>query len=341
MGQRVHLWNRLQKLSTSWRKNTRLLSQPTPEILIKGTPESVPESLYAELTGEYIRNLALKCSGGARPGGLNAQGAKGILCSESFGNRCYDLCGALARFTRKLATTNTESATILAFLSCRMIGLDKNPGIRPVEIGETFRRIVTAALIQNFRGETQNATGPIQTCGGARSEVEAAVHTMSGIFKDSTMECVIFVDADNAFNRQAALHNISFICPEVSTFLNNVYKSPTPYYIKQHVIVSRERTTQGDVAAMEMYSIATKPMVYEDETNTNKSFYADDGVGAGTRYMKRYMNGGHPSWCWNRSTDIFRMPAKQYFLSNWSTINGPFKSLQGLVSMWLQMQPSI
>ena len=83
-------------------------------------------------------------------------------------------------------------------------------------------------------------------------------------------------------NRQAALQNITFICPEISTFLKSVYKSPTPFYIKQHVIMSREGTTQGDVAAMQMYSIATKPMVYEGEKNTKKSFYADDAAGAGT-----------------------------------------------------------
>ena len=166
-----------------------------------------------------------------------------------------------------------------------MIGLDTNPGIRPVGIGEICRRIVTAALIQNFRGETQNAAGPMQTCGGARSGVEVAVHTMSGLFDDSTSECILFVDADNAFNRlnrEAALQNVSFICLEFSTFLNNVYKSATPFYIKQHVIMSREGTTQGDVATMQMYSIATKPMVYEDETNSKKSFFADDGAGAGT-----------------------------------------------------------
>ena len=138
---------------------------------------------------------------------------------------------------------------------------------------------MTAALIQNFRGESQNATGPIQACGGTRSGVEAAVHTMSGIFDDSTMECIIFADADNVFNRlnrQAALHNLSFICPEISTFLNNVDKNPTSFYIKQHVFMSREGTTQGDSAAIPMCSISTKPMVYEDETNTIKSFYADD-----------------------------------------------------------------
>ena len=58
-----------------------------PEILIKGTPETVLERLYAELTGEYIKKVALKCSGGAAPCGMNAQGAKRFLCSESFGIR--------------------------------------------------------------------------------------------------------------------------------------------------------------------------------------------------------------------------------------------------------------
>ena len=35
-------------------------------------------------------------------------------------------------------------------------------------------------------------------------------------------------------------------------------------------------------AAMQMYSIATKPMVYKDETKTKKSFFADDGAVPGT-----------------------------------------------------------
>ena len=46
--------------------------------------------------------------------------------------------------------------------------------------------------------------------------------------------------------------------------------------------MSREGTTQGDIPAMQIFSIATKPMVYEDETKTRKSFYADDGAGSGT-----------------------------------------------------------
>ena len=238
--------------------------------------------------------MALKCSGGAGPSGVNAQEAKRVLCSETFENRCNDLCGAMARSTRKLATTNTEKAPILPVLSCRMTGLDKNSGIRPVGAGKQFRIKVTAAIIQNFRGETQNAKGPIQTRGGDRRGVEAAVHTISGFFVVSTTEGALFVDADNAFNRQAALHNISFISPEISTLLNNVYKSPTPFYIKQHVFMSREGTTQEDVAAMQMYYIATKPMVYEDETKPGNPIMQTMEQRQG--HLKRYMNGGHPSW---------------------------------------------
>ena len=166
MGQRVHLWNRLQTLSTSWIKTPACWAGQPGKSHKRHTKVRPGESI-CRANRQIHKKVALKCSGGARPSGLNAQAAKTILCSESFGNRCNDLCGALARFTRKLATTNTESAPIVPFLSCRMIGLDKNAGIRSVGTGEIFRRIVTAALIQNFRSETQNAAGPMQTSGGS------------------------------------------------------------------------------------------------------------------------------------------------------------------------------
>ena len=56
------------------------------EILIKGTPGSVTESLYAELTGKYIKKVALMSSGGAGPSGLDAKGAK-----KSCGRRVLDI----------------------------------------------------------------------------------------------------------------------------------------------------------------------------------------------------------------------------------------------------------
>jgi len=49
-------------------------------------------------------------------------------------------------------------------------------------------------------------------------------------FCDDRMEAAILVEASNAFNfvnQQAALHNISILCPALSVMLHNTYGAPT------------------------------------------------------------------------------------------------------------------
>ena len=53
-----------------------------------------------------------------------------------------------------------------------------------------------------------------------------AVHAMRHIFEDPLTEGLLLVDAANAINRQAALHNITSICPPLSQILHNTYRSP-------------------------------------------------------------------------------------------------------------------
>ena len=73
------------------------------------------------------------------------------------------------------------------------------------------------------------------------------------------------VDASNAFNsvnRQAALHNISILCPALSMILQSTYGAPTRLFVTgQGEISSREGTTQGDPLAMSMYALATVPLI--------------------------------------------------------------------------------
>ena len=55
------------------------------------------------------------------------------------------------------------------------------------------------------------------------------------------------VDASNAFNsvnHQAALHDISILCPALATVLHNTYGAPTRLFVTgQGEISSREDTT--------------------------------------------------------------------------------------------------
>ena len=58
---------------------------------------------------------------------------------------------------------------------------------------------------------------------------EAAIHAMRAIFDDNNTHTALLVDATNAFNlvnRQAALHNISVLCPSFSIILRNTYGAP-------------------------------------------------------------------------------------------------------------------
>ena len=109
------------------------------------------------------------------------------------------------------------------YVVCRLIPLDKgcdkegNAGVRPIGIGEILRRI-----IGNLKEEIIAAAGPLKTCSGLKSGIEASIHAMRKAFDDDLTEAILLVDAENAFNnlnREAALHNINH--PSLHRYLAN------------------------------------------------------------------------------------------------------------------------
>ena len=87
---------------------------------------------------------------------------------------------------------------------------------------------------------------------------------MHTIYDNPYTDGVLLVDARNAFNslnRDAALRNIRWICPEVSTVLTNIYQEPAELFAGGSIFLSREGTTQGDPLAMAMYGLAVIPLI--------------------------------------------------------------------------------
>jgi len=60
---------------------------------------------------------------------------------------------------RKLCTeelirkNTTEKNRLEAYTACHLIPLDKNPGVRPIGIGETIRRIIRKSILQIVRND--------------------------------------------------------------------------------------------------------------------------------------------------------------------------------------------
>ena len=119
---------------------------------------------------------ALNTKGAAGPSGLDAHCWR-RLCT-SFYATSRELCHSLALLTKRLCTTFVDHKGLSAFLACRLIAIDKCPGVRPIGICETARRIISKAVLFAIRGDIQDAAGSLQLCAGQIAGIEAAVHFM-------------------------------------------------------------------------------------------------------------------------------------------------------------------
>ena len=259
-------------------------SQPAAQdSIMPGTPPEIHSVIFDSIDARLIRSMALKTKGAAGPSGLDAYAWR-RLCTV-FKSTSNSLCQALADVAKRLCSVLVDPQAIAPFLGCRLIALDKCPGVRPIGIGDTARRIVAKAVLQITRGDVQEATGSSQLCASQIAGCEAAVHYIQGSFHDSETEAALLVDATNAFNsvnRMAALHNIRLLCPSMATILINCYRSPTELFIDGDIILSQEGTTQGDPLAMPMYALATLPLIRRLTFDVKQVWYADDAASTGS-----------------------------------------------------------
>ena len=202
-------------------------------------PSTTPRTLFHPVIFERltIRNAALHTKGSAGPSGINSFGWK-RLCT-SFKNISDDLCSSLALVARKLCTTYVDPRGIVPLTAGLLIALDKTPGVRPIAVGETVCRIIGKAILFIIRQDILEAAGMLQLCVGQEPGGEAVIHAMRQLFQDDTSEAVILVDDTNAFNslnREAALHNIKYLCPSLATVLINTYRGATQLFIEDKTL---------------------------------------------------------------------------------------------------------
>jgi hypothetical protein len=126
-----------------------------------------------------IRSAALHTSGAAGPSGLDALGWR-RLCT-SYKSASLELCHSLASVARRLCTELVDPASVAPLLASRLIALDKNPGVRPIGIGDTARRIIAKAILNITRQDIQEASGSLQLCAGQIAGIEAAVHAVRSL----------------------------------------------------------------------------------------------------------------------------------------------------------------
>ena len=69
-------------------------------------------------------------------------------------------------------------ATYRALMACRLVALDKRPGVCPVGIGETLLRALAKLVTRAAGDQAKTACVNLQLCAGLEAGIEGATHTV-------------------------------------------------------------------------------------------------------------------------------------------------------------------
>jgi len=164
----------------------------------------------------------------AGPSGIDAKSWR-QLCTV-FKTASADLCHFLALLAKRISTSYLDPKVLFPFLACRLIALNKNPGIRPIWVCETARRIVSKAILFNTRWDIQDDAGFFQLYAGQIAGAEAAVHATREAFADENTQkshfCIKIVIISLSFEFMAT----TIICINFNIIL--YYLVLNPFFIK-------------------------------------------------------------------------------------------------------------
>ena len=210
-----------------------------------------------------VKDAIKRTRGGAGSSGMDADGWRCILISGKFGNVGEEPQKSIAKMAEILCQGRSANY-LAAFLACRLIPLDKQPGVGAIGIGEVLRQVIGKIVMKLLRKDILKAAGSLQLCAGQDAGSEAAAHAVY-MFNEENTEAVLMVDASNAFNsinREAFLHKTKVLCPALTMFINTCHSIPSDLFAQGGKrLKSLEETTQGDPAAMAIYALGITPLL--------------------------------------------------------------------------------
>ena len=84
----------------------------------------------------------------------------------------------VSRLADWMANSSPPWATYRALIACRLVALDKMPGVRPVGIRETLRRALAKLVMRAAGYQEKMACGNLQLRVGIEADVEGETHAV-------------------------------------------------------------------------------------------------------------------------------------------------------------------
>ena len=106
----------------------------------------------------------MRTHGSHEPSGLDANELTRIL--THFGQQSIEISKTIAKIARKLAVEELNSELTDPYNACKLIPLDKNPGVKPIGIGEVMRRMIGRTITKCRKNELMSLVSNYQLCLG-------------------------------------------------------------------------------------------------------------------------------------------------------------------------------
>lgn len=162
-------------------------------------------------------------------------------------------------------------------------------GIRPIAVGNTWRRISAKIPCRKVASVLSNLFLPHQLGVGMKNGAEAAAHETRIYYTSKHSSIRVFIkmikiDIKNAFNelrRDAFLLKVKATIPEIFKFIEYCYGAPTNVYYREHVILSQRGIQQGPLG-LALFCLVLYQFISSLKELDFNVWYINDGTTAGT-----------------------------------------------------------
>ena len=143
--------------------------------------EKKKDGIPVFITNEDIELTIPKLKGCGGCNGVKAALMKD-LCTR-YEHSSERLRTSIAELATQLAEKIVPWASIRALMAARLVALDKNPGTRPIAIGDILRRLIAKSIVKVCGVEAQDACNNFNLAAGTPGGIEAAVHALNQVFE--------------------------------------------------------------------------------------------------------------------------------------------------------------